>query len=239
MFDKRFLFRDNKDIKQSWIRVKSTDLYRTDIGYGFVTEQNRRENEMLRFPELNSAFDAVYWYRKEDMSCVQEDASGCFMDSDGILAEYAEKMGQEDAARVNMGEKRRIPLCFKFDVPKQGNYRVTVHIEAGEATGGMLVFEGRRRLVYRGEVLAGEEFCRSFSVNVSDIIPRGQAKVYEDRTVDITIVADRPRITGIMVQEIVCPTLYIAGDSTVTDQSAEYPYAPGTSYAGWGQMLPA
>jgi lysophospholipase L1-like esterase len=34
-------------------------------------------------------------------------------------------------------------------------------------------------------------------------------------------------------------TIYLAGDSTVTDQSAEYPYTPSLSYGGWGQMLPA
>lgn len=58
-------------------------------------------------------------------------------------------------------------------------------------------------------------------------------------TAGSVIIADRPRVTGISVRETECPTLYIAGDSTVTDQSAEYPYAAGTSYAGWGQMLPA
>ena len=34
------------------------------------------------------------------------------------------------------------------------------------------------------------------------------------------------------------PTIYIAGDSTVTDQGANYPYNPATSYCGWAQVLP-
>ena len=239
MFDKIFLFRDNKNTEPLCIRVGSGDLYRADTGYGFVTERNRREDERLRYPELNAAFDTLYWYRNEDMTRIGEDASGCYVDSDGILAEYAGKMGQEEAERVNAGEKRRIPLCFKCRVPQQGNYLVTVHADAGEAMGKTLVFEGRRKLVFAGEVPAGEELHLTFRVNVCDIIPRGQTEVFEDRTVDITVVADRPRVTGISVQETECPTLYIAGDSTVTDQSAEYPYAAGTSYAGWGQMLPA
>lgn len=33
--------------------------------------------------------------------------------------------------------------------------------------------------------------------------------------------------------------IWVCGDSTVTDQTANLPYAPGTSYCGWGQMLPA
>ncbi len=235
MFDKKFLFMDNKNIQEPCIRVRRTDLYRPDLGYGFVTEQNRRENELLRFPELNAAFDTLYWYRNENMSEIQEDHLGCFLDSEGIVADYAER-GRVDAAA---GEKRRIPLSFKCDVTKQRNYRVTVGIETEETMEEALIFEGRRRLVFRGCIPAGEKFCFSFPVNVSDIIPRGQTEVYSDRTLDITVVADRPRLTEITVQEAECPTLYIAGDSTVTDQSAEYPYAPGTSYAGWGQMLPA
>ena len=35
------------------------------------------------------------------------------------------------------------------------------------------------------------------------------------------------------------PAVYLAGDSTVTDQPGDYPYYPGTCYCGWGQMLPA
>lgn len=34
-------------------------------------------------------------------------------------------------------------------------------------------------------------------------------------------------------------TVYLCGDSTVTDQSAEIPYLPGACYASWGQALPA
>ena len=237
MFDKKFLFIDNNNIQEPCIQIRRTDLYRPDLGYGFVTEQNRRENELLRIPELNSAFDTVYWYRNEDMSEIQQDGLGCFLDSDGILAEYDQKNGT-GKADTDAGEKRRIPLSFKCDVPKQGNYRVTVGIETAETMEEALIFEGRRRLVYRGCIPAEGHFRFSFSVNISDIIPRGQTEVYSDRTLDITVVADRPRITEITVQETECPTLYIAGDSTVTDQCAEYPYAPGTSYAGWGQMLP-
>ena len=89
MFDKIFLFRDNKNTEPLCIRVGSGDLYRADTGYGFVTERNRREDERLRYPELNAAFDTLYWYRNEDMTRIGEDASGCYVDSDGILAEYA------------------------------------------------------------------------------------------------------------------------------------------------------
>lgn len=56
---------------------------------------------------------------------------------------------------------------------------------------------------------------------------------------DIAVLADRPRISALTVEEVNGPTVYMAGDSTVTDQPGDYPYYPGTCYCGWGQMLPA
>ncbi len=45
-------------------------------------------------------------------------------------------------------------------------------------------------------------------------------------------------ISGIQLQETVCPVIHLAGDSTVTDQVVGHPCVPETSYAGWGQMFP-
>lgn len=215
------------------VRVMADDLYKPDKGYGFVTEQNRREQEQLRISELNSAFDAVYWYQDEDLSVLQEDAEGVFLDSDAAVARLEEKTGEPEK-----GEHRRIPLSFKMDVPHQGNYVVRITICTGEPMGDVLIYTGRRRLGFRGNIPVGT-FTHTMTVNVCDIVPRGYTERFADRTLDITVVAAKPRISGICVEEAACPTVYIAGDSTVTDQSADYPYAPGTSYSGWGQMISA
>lgn len=215
------------------VRVMADDLYKPDKGYGFVTEQNRREQEQLRISELNSAFDAVYWYQDEDLSVLQEDAEGVFLDSDAAVARLEEKTGEQEK-----GEHRRIPLSFKMDVPHQGNYVVRITICTGEPMGDVLIYTGRRRLGFRGNIPVGT-FTHTMTVNVCDIVPRGYTERFADRTLDITVVAAKPRISGICVEEAACPTVYIAGDSTVTDQSADYPYAPGTSYSGWGQMISA
>ena len=75
--------------------------------------------------------------------------------------------------------------------------------------------------------------------NVCDIVPVGYSRIFADKTVDIAVLADRPRISALTVEEVNGPTVYLAGDSTVTDQPGDYPYYPGTCYCGWGQMLPA
>lgn len=214
------------------ILVRADDLYSPERGFGFVVERNRRDQERLRLPELNSAFDTVYWYQGEDLSHVEEGAEGCFLDSDREVAALESAGGE-----AFQGERRRIPLSFKADVPHQGNYRVTVTIRAAEPMEDVLIFTGRRRLGYHGAIGAGEDFVYTMSVNVCDIIPRGLTEVYEDKSLDITVLARRPGFSQVVVEELECPTLFIAGDSTVTDQSAEYPYTSGTSYSGWGQMI--
>lgn len=233
MFRKNFLFGvDFTTANEN--SVNAGDLYTPSKGYGFVTELNRRQQELLKFPELNSGFDTMYWYQDKNLTEIQSDENGCFIDSKAILDKLAEEEGGYYA-----GEPRRIPLCFKLEVPRQGNYLVTIVIRAEKKMEDVQIFTGRRRLAYKGTIEDGKEFWLETVVNVCDIVPRGQERTYADTTLDITVVAEKPRLTRISVVETECPTIYIAGDSTVTDQSAEYPYAPGTSYSGWGQMLTA
>ena len=213
--------------------VSADDLYTPQKGYGFVTETNRRQQEMLQFAELNSAFEPHYWYQGQEISCIEQDENGCFLDSEKIMEHLAQKEGC-----AYSGEKRRIPLLFKINVPAQGNYSISLTINAPEKMEDVLIFLGRRHLAYKGDIEAGEFQLRT-NVNVCDIIPRGQETVFEDKTLDIAVVADKPRLTKVEIGQADVPTIYIAGDSTVTDQSASYPYASGTSYCGWGQMISA
>ena len=69
------------------IRVRAGNLYESGRGYGFVTEKNRGEQERLRVPELNSAFDAACWYQNQELTLVEEDRFGCFLDSDWGIAQ--------------------------------------------------------------------------------------------------------------------------------------------------------
>lgn len=233
MFRRNFLFGVDPDTANV-IGVFPTDFYKPGKGYGFVTEQNRREQELLQLPELNSGFDTAYWYREEHLSYIESDENGCFLDSDAEIAKL-----ERDAGEHQEGEHRRIPLSFKVDLPREGNYRVTVTIRAQETLHDAIIFTGRRRMGFLGEIPGGTCFSHTMMVNVCDIVPRGKTRIYTDKSLDITIVADRPQISELSIVETSVPTIYIAGDSTVTDQPAEYPYAPGTSYSGWGQMLSA
>ena len=200
-------------------------LYNDISGFGFVTEENRRENEMLRIPELNSGFIPLFWYADGDISRVVRDKRGCTLDKSLYPA----------AARG-----RLIPLCFKADVDGVGNYRVTVEIDNTDGDNmETLIYITRRRLYFKGVIAAGEKFSRSYDVNVCDFIPRGKKEVYPGKSVDIAVISEHPRLTSVKIEYIDIPTVWIAGDSTLTDQIADYPYHPSAAYSGWGQMLSA
>ncbi len=189
---------------------------------GFVTESVRRVDERLRIPELNAGFDVPYWYQGLELTRVLRDEYGCYVDS------------RESARRVDADLKRLIPLCFKADVEEPGNYEVRLTLRG---QGEICVFAGPRRLVRRESLPGIRSVTWRFALNVCDIIPRGQERRHSRRSIDIAIVGRDVRLTGLSFRRTDCPTLYIAGDSTVTDQPAEYPYLPGASYAGWGQMI--
>ena len=214
--------------------VLPEDLFTQKKKYGFVVEKNRRTEHSLKLPELNAAFDTMYWYQDSTLSHIEASDTGCYLDSGKQLEELAEEEGSRYP-----GENRRIPLIFKCCVPRPGNYELKLTIRPEQDMEDVLIFTGRRNLRFRGTIPAGKEFQLSCIVNVCDIVPRGKERVYAHRSIDVAILAERPEISELSVVSVNCPTIYIAGDSTVTDQSAEYPYAPGTSYSGWGQMFSA
>lgn len=199
------------------VSVNASMLYSKDSGFGFVTEQNRNADELLKIPELNSAFDTWYWLAGKELTRLTDTPCG-----------------------VSLEDGSGIPLIFKAALPKQGNYRIRLKINGGEnGINNLTIFTGRRRMMARGISIAPHtEFSAEYTVNICDFIPRGKTQIYEDTTLDIALVADCPSIASLEITEVNVPTVYIAGDSTLTDQSGTYPYDPGCCYCGWAQVFP-
>lgn len=212
-------------------RNKTPELYESGKS-GFVTEAERRieSEERLRIPELSSGFFPHFWLTEADFTAVLYDKNGAYIDSSASAA----KAAVEGA----------VPLLFRAEVEGAGNYRVTVEIDNSDGDDDeLLLFITRRRLYAKEKLRAGEKFVRSYDVNVCEFIPRGYRNEFEGNSIDISVVARQPRLTSIEIQKLTeenaVPTVWIAGDSTLTDQSCAYPYVPSTSYSGWGQMLSA
>lgn len=117
-----------------------------------------------------------------------------------------------------------IPLdtSFLVDVP-DGTYRVNVLLgdEIAETETTITTGEGRL-LLHKQRTSAGHFVRTSFSIWVTD----AQLK--------LNFTGRAPRINALEIEaaSTTC-TLFLAGDSTVTDQPTS-----GYPYAGWGQMLP-
>jgi lysophospholipase L1-like esterase len=110
---------------------------------------------------------------------------------------------------------------FLVDVP-YGNYKVTVTVGRPEAPSATTIKAGQGHLVLDTfETAPGETIRETFAVHVED----GQLK--------LAFAGAAPGVRKIEIERSPdVPTLFLAGDSTVTDQaSGQYPYT------GWGQMI--
>lgn len=140
------------------------------------------------------------------------------------------------------------PFLFSVKVP-EGNYRVTVTLGDTTGTSSTTVkAEARRLMLENVPTPKGEIVTRRFIVNVRNRFlvappknaPGGSEVRLNDREQGIATWDDKltlefngsePKVCAVEVEQVDVPTVYLAGDSTVTDQPSE----PGAS---WGQMLP-
>jgi lysophospholipase L1-like esterase len=152
-----------------------------------------------------------------------------------------------DAAR-GYGFESTAPVRFSIRVP-EGNWRVGVRVGRSNAPARVDIFAEQRR--HMGAVLPDRRKSveRSFVVNVRTpslgelpanatggtqvrLKPREFGSLDWDDKLTIEITAAPDALESITLEPADVPTLYLAGDSTVTDQ----PVAPNAS---WGQRLTA
>ncbi len=140
------------------------------------------------------------------------------------------------------------PYFFSVAVP-EGTYRVTVRLgDARRAADLTVKAECRQLMLEHATAAAGEFATRTFLVNVrtprlpppEKNAPGGNAVVLNERETGLLRWDDKltlefngpaPLVASLTVEPASVPVVYLAGDSTVTDQ-------PGEPGASWGQMLP-
>ena len=125
------------------------------------------------------------------------------------------------------------PIVCHFDVAP-GNYTVNAWIgDAAKAGNTSMAVEARRQILAATATKAGTIHQATFTINVRN--PEGQPTGQGGTGtpgLDVTFAGTAPQLSGLTVQPATNPlVVYLAGDSTVCDQSL----APWT---GWGQMLP-
>jgi hypothetical protein len=153
--------------------------------------------------------------------------------------------GGADPLRGDFITSAKPPFYFSVKVPAEGNYRVTVVL--GDAEGESVTTvkaELRRLMLERVRTAPGKFETRSFIVNVrrpeistggvvrlKDREKAGEAWAWDDKlTIEFT--DTRPAVCAVEIEKAGdLPTIFIAGDSTSTDQ-------PGEPHSSWGQSLP-
>jgi lysophospholipase L1-like esterase len=136
---------------------------------------------------------------------------------------------------------------FSVRLP-EGNYRVTVKLGGAVPGATTLLAEQRRLMLEDVRTPKRKSLERSVIVNVrtaslappppnapgGDTVrlkPRELGSLTWDDRLTLEFAGATPQVSALRVEPADVPTLYLAGDSTVTDQAE----APSAS---WGQMLP-
>ena len=149
--------------------------------------------------------------------------------------------GGNDAVRGGFCTSDR-PFFFSVAVP-EGNYNVTVTL--GDLRGESLTTvkaESRRLMLERVPTATGQFATRTFTINVRTpvIASGGQVRLKErekgeldwDEKLTLEFSDTRPCLCALEITRAEdAVTVFLLGDSTVTDQARE-------PWASWGQMLP-
>lgn len=135
------------------------------------------------------------------------------------------------------------PFLFSVAVP-EGNYHVSLMLgDAGAATATTVKAESRRLMLENVQTAPGQWETRAFTVNVRNAKLKSggtvrlkaeeqQNHLNWDEKLTLEFNGARPTVCTLEISRADdAVTVYLAGDSTVTDQKNE-------PWAAWGQMLP-
>jgi lysophospholipase L1-like esterase len=155
---------------------------------------------------------------------------------------YGFDLGTRPTAEAELVTSEK-PFFFSAQVP-EGNHAVTVTLGNPSAESNTTVkAESRRLMLEAVRVPAGKVERRTFVVNVHTpaisagervkLKPREHGYLHWDDKLTLEFSGPRPAVRSVEIRPAPAGTItvYLAGDSTVTDQ-------PNEPYNSWGQMLP-
>ena len=154
------------------------------------------------------------------------------------IDEAYKKLLADEAAKLANGTSDKF-YSYTYDEPMEiGNYDVTVNLGTGKGPSANYVkFMGRRLAIDRTEVKAGETKAVTFTARVPGPYTTRRGDATSNRRLVVEMFSNAPQADMPVFEPLVVPnpkarTIYLCGDSTVTDQRNE-------PWGSWGQILPA
>ncbi|HEU5080673.1 MAG TPA: rhamnogalacturonan acetylesterase [Opitutaceae bacterium] len=161
-----------------------------------------------------------------------------------------EEVNRNQIEQIPLGIRGQKPFRFSVVVP-EGNLEVTVMAKADPAQAPhplTIKAESRRLMVESWQPSGSGEETKTFIVNVRNpLLPptpanapgkpsvelnkRELSSLNWDGKLTLEFSSSSVLVTGIRIRAVKRPTIFITGDSTVTDQ-------PSEPAASWGQMFP-
>ncbi len=154
---------------------------------------------------------------------------------------WKDALAADDAGVYLAKGKERYAMVLRIPVPAEGTYRVRVTLRGPKdpvgAVPGLTLYAGRRNVIRRNVELApGEEKVVDFTTLVAPYIPALTSVPFAENAIYISITG-AGGIARVEFRDCIAPVIWVAGDSTLTDQNAPYPYYPLGSCAGWAQAI--
>ena len=154
------------------------------------------------------------------------------------LDEAYRKLLADEAAKAAAGTSDKF-YSYTYDEPMEiGNYDVTINLGTGKGTCANYVkFMGRRLAIDRTDVEAGKTKAVMFTARVPGPYTTRRNDANSNRRLVVEMFSNAPQADMPVFEPLVVPnpkarTIYLCGDSTVTDQRNE-------PWGSWGQILPA
>lgn len=214
--------------------VKTHNIKINDSSLQFYTE---KEKQSWKF-DLGSGKAAPGYVPLTEQSVYSAEKGFGLVSANPVTASKGK--GKDDL--TNDWVSSDAPFYFKIDLP-EGRYKVTVVLGNGkEASATTVKAESRRLMLENIETAKGEMNTQTFVVdlrtpriNATENVRRKSREMDYlnwDNSLTLEFNGPMPSVASIVIEEADdLPVIFLAGDSTVTDQENE-------PWASWGQMFP-
>jgi lysophospholipase L1-like esterase len=202
----------------------------TDEPYGFIGNDGNGS-------KVTPKYDSFEYKEGQTMKLV----TGGDGENDGI---GIEKNEEETYPQYTTGEY--FPVSFGLYVDNGSYYRVRATITTLDPTKdaeASLYYERRHPTVHKQKINAGETLTVDFSADVEKVNFKNDGGNFNDDMLNISLLGENSALSSLIIQQIdetqenKPTTLWVLGDSTVTDGNAQVPYFDLQNYTGVGAYL--